>query len=132
MISQEFPLASWFLLVNVAVFLFVYALPLTFAPLRWARWFRWPLPSGSTDLTVYLARCVGMLALAIIAMAVQAVPDPRGHRMVFELIAWATGFMVPLHVWGALRRTQPWTETLEIALYAAVCAGSSSICLRLA
>jgi hypothetical protein len=132
MISQEHPFASWFLVVNCAAFLVVYAVPLTFFPLRWARWFRWEVPPGRADLTVYFARCTGLLALAVIALAVQAIPDPRGHRIVFELIGWATGFMTLLHAWGALRRTQPWTEDLEIGLYAAVCGTSTWLWLHLA
>lgn len=120
-ISAEHPFASWFLLVSCAFFLVVYALPLALFPLRWARWFRWELPKGSPHLTVYFGRCTGALALALIAMAAQAVSDPRGHRAVFELIAWATGLMTLLHLWGALRRSQPWTEDVEIVLYGAVC-----------
>lgn len=132
MISQEHPFASWFLAASCAGFLAVYAVPLTFFPLRWARWFRWELPAGGADLTVYFARCTGLLAFTIIVLAAQAIPDPRGHRAIFELIGWATGFMVLLHAWGAIRRTQPWTEDLEIVLYAAVCGTSTWLWFHLA
>lgn len=122
MISPDHPFASWFLLASCLFFVAVYALPLAFFPLRWARWFRWEIPQGSPHLTVYFGRCTGFLALALIAVVVQGVGDPRGHRFVFELIAWATGLMTLLHLWGAIRRTQPWTEDLEILLYGGVCA----------
>ena len=122
MISPEHPFASAFLAVSCVFFLVVYALPLAFAPLAWARWFRWQLPEGRADLTVYFGRCTGVLALAIIALVARAVPDPRGHRYVFDLIAFACGLMTLLHAWGALRRTQPWTEDVEIGVYGAVCA----------
>jgi len=113
--------ASWFLLASCAFFLVVYAVPLVLFPLRWARWFRWELPAGRADVTVYFARCTGLLALAILAVVVPAIRDPAGHRMVFDLIAWACGLMTLLHVWGAIRRTQPWPEHVEIVMYAAVC-----------
>jgi hypothetical protein len=132
MISATHPLASWFLVVNGLVFLVVYALPLTFAPLVWARWFQWELPSGRADLTVYFGRCTGVLAITIVAMAVSAAPDPRGSRWIFELIGLATGLMTLLHAWGLVRRIQPWTEHLEILLYGAVCAGSIWLRLQLA
>ncbi len=121
MTDPTHPFASGFLLVSCAFFVAVYAIPLVFFPLRWARWFRWEVPAGRADLTVYFARCTGLLALAIIAIVAPGIRDPVGHRGVFELIAWACGLMTLLHVWGAIRRTQPWPEHLEIAMYAAVC-----------
>jgi hypothetical protein len=122
MINSQFPLASWFLVVSTSFFLLVYALPLLFIPLRWARWFGWELPTGNNDLTVYFARCLGGLALAIIITVVQFIPDPRSHLAIFELIGLVCGMMVLVHVWGAVRKTQPWPETAEIPLYGAVCA----------
>jgi hypothetical protein len=117
MISATHPAASWFLLASGAGFLAVYGLPLALFPLRWARWFRWKLPE-ETDLAVYLGRCVGVLAIAIIAVALQAVPHPERFPVVFELIAWIGALMTALHVYGAIRRVQPWTEDAEIVLYA--------------
>jgi hypothetical protein len=124
--------ARVFLGISVAVFLVVYAVPLALAPLRWARWFRWRLPQGDPGLTVYFGRCTGVLALAVIVAVLPAVRDPRAHLDRFELVAWATGLMTVLHVWGAVRRTQPWTEDLEIVLYGAVFAISTWLRLALA
>jgi hypothetical protein len=119
-INQEHPLASWFLIVAMAFFLVVYALPLLFVPLHWARWFQWELPQGKTDLAVYLGRCLGGVALSVIVIAYQGIADPKGHRNVFELIGMIGALLTLVHVWGAIRRIQPWTEHVEIALYAAV------------
>ncbi len=131
MISPDHPFASAFLAASCAFFLVVYAAPLALFPLAWARWFRWQLPEGGADLTVYFGRCTGVLALAVIALVARAVPDPRGHLYVFDLIAVACGLMTVLHAWGALRRTQPWTEDVEIVLYGAVCAIAIGLRLRL-
>lgn len=120
MINAEHPLASWFLLLAVVFFTIIYGVPLCMAPLRWARWFQWELPTGNNDLTVYFGRCTGALAVTIIIMAVQGISDPKGHRMVFDFIALACGLLTGLHIWGAIQRMQPWTETAEIVMYAVV------------
>ena len=119
MISTAHPAASWFLLVSGAGFLIIYGLPLMLFPLRWARWFRWAVP-GETALTVYLGRCVGVLAVAIIIVCLRAVPQPERFPELFELIAWIGGLMTGLHIYGAVQRVQPWTETAEIVVYAAL------------
>ncbi|GMU02066.1 hypothetical protein KH5H1_61860 [Corallococcus caeni] len=124
MINPDYPLASWFLAVSTSVFAVVYALPLLFVPLRWARWFGWELPTGNNDLTVYFARCLGGLALSVIIAVVQFIPDPKSHLVIFELIGLIGGIMTAVHVWGAVMKQQPWTETAEIPLYGAVCLGA--------
>jgi chromate transport protein ChrA len=120
MISPEHPLASWFLLVSVTFFLLVYALPLLLMPLRWASWFGWKAQEGNTDLTVYFGRCLGGVALAVILTVVRYIPDPKSQPALFDLIALVGAAMVVVHVWGALRKAQPISETVEIVFYAAV------------
>ncbi len=119
LINADYPLASWFLLVVTISFSCIYALPLLFMPLRWARWFRWPMPEGNTALTVYFGRCLGGLALAAIITVARAVPDPRAHLLLFDLTYVVCGIMTAIHIWGALERTQPWTEDAEILMYGA-------------
>ncbi|XVQ82989.1 hypothetical protein ACQP2K_29660 [Microbispora siamensis] len=46
------------------------------------------------------------------------------HMIVFDLIAVVCGLQTLIHVDGVVRRTQPWTETVEIGLYAALCGAS--------
>ncbi len=130
MIDPQRPLASWFLLVGGVVFLVVYAIPLLFVPLQWARLFRWELPER-THLAVYLGRCLGGMALAVVIFIFRAVPDPRPYRVLFELVALMSGLLALVHVWGAIRRIQPWTEHAEIVLYATVAALSAWIGTRL-
>ena len=119
MVSQTHGTASIFLLVAASLFLVVYAIPLLFAPLRWARVFLWRLPTD-TDLTVYLGRCLGGVAVAICAVCFRAAPDPAKHVAIFEVVFVAGALLTLIHVWGAIRRVQPWTEHVEIALYAAL------------
>jgi hypothetical protein len=120
MISSNAPLASWFLLLTASFFLVLYAAPLLLVPMRWARWLRWSVVPGRNDLCVYFGRCLGAVAVAVIISLFRAVHDPIGNRGVFDLVAQIGVLMVGVHVWGWLRREQPWTETAEIGLYAAV------------
>lgn len=120
MISAQHPLASWFLVVSVAFFLLVYALPLLLMPLTWARWFGWRPQEGNTDLTVYFGRCLGAVALAIILAVMRYIPDPGSQPVLFDLIGWVSVGMVVVHVWGWARKAQPLSETVEIFFYAAV------------
>ncbi|HZS38801.1 MAG TPA: hypothetical protein VFF06_18340 [Polyangia bacterium] len=118
MIDPSAPLASWFLWIVAIAFLFAFALPLLVVPLDWARVFRWRVPSGDNQLTEYFGRCLGAVAVAIVVCAVRAAPRPRNHPVLFELLIISGGLLTAVHAWGAIRRRQPWTETVEIALYA--------------
>ncbi|WP_225411861.1 hypothetical protein [Stigmatella hybrida] len=120
MISSDYPLASWFLVFATSFFLVVVALPLLFIPLTWARVFRWKLPEEGKDLTVYFGRCLGAVSLAIIIVVAQGIPEPKSNLKLFDLVALTAGLMVAVHVWGALRRIQPMTETIETLFWAAV------------
>jgi hypothetical protein len=121
MISPDYPLASWFLVVSTSFFLVVIALPLLFAPLTWARWYGWKLPEGNSDLTVYFGRCLGGVAFAVIVAVAHGIPNPKSHHLLFELVSLVSGLMILIHLWGAIRKTQPLSETVEIAVWAVVC-----------
>ena len=116
MISAQFPLHSWFLVIGGAIFAVAFALPILLAPLTWARLFRWQLPAN-TELTVYFGRCVGALGLAVVAVGFIAAPHPEQHVILFDLLIAVGGGLTAVHVWGAVERSQPWTETAEIAMY---------------
>jgi hypothetical protein len=116
--------ARIFLLVLVVVFAFVYALPILFVPKAWARAFRWDVTHADDPLAVYFARCLGAVAVAILALIARASADPSAHRDVFDLIIVVAALLAGVHVVGALQKKQPWTETAEIALYAATAIGA--------
>lgn len=111
--------SAQFLCVVGAFTLIGYGLPLLIAPLRWANWLDWRLPA-ETELAVYFGRCVGafaaVLGLASILIALR--PDLQPAWFGF-LVANGAG-MIAVHVHGALRRTQPLSETVEILLWLAL------------
>jgi len=115
--------SSAFLAGAGAVSLTAFAIPLFLSPLRWARTLRWRVPSD-TDLTVYLGRSLGALAVAVGVSALRAARRPEENRIVFE-VGFLTGALeAAVHVWGALQRRQPWTETAEIAFWSAMAAAA--------
>jgi hypothetical protein len=118
MISPDYPLASWFLVISTGVVIVVIALPLLFVPLTWARKFGWTLPEGNNDLTVYFGRCLGATALAMIIAVAHGIPDPKSHHLLFDLVSITSGLMVGIHLWGWIRKTQPLSETIETGIWA--------------
>lgn len=94
----------------------VFCIPLFFAPLLWAKVLLWRAPED-TDLTVYFGRCLGALGLVIDYMVIQAARTGEGVNLVFEGLYIVFALMVVLHVYGALKRIQPITETLEIGFW---------------
>lgn len=108
--------ARLFLLATGVFFLTVYALPLVLAPLRWARWFRWPVPAD-TRLVNYYGRCVGVLAMVVLGQILYGAVFAAAQPTALTLVAVIGGLMAALHSYGALRRVQPWTEDAEIVLY---------------
>jgi len=115
--------SSLFLLAASSIGLLVFALPLLLSPLRWARRLRWRVPED-TDLTVYLGRSLGAVATALSVFGLLAARDPRRHRIVFPMTALAAFLLTGVHVWGAVQKRQPWTETAEIAFWGAMAASA--------
>lgn len=102
----------WLTLVTTLVF----ALPIFFIPLVWARLMGWVLPTH-THLTVYFGRCLGAFILILETMMLRAALSGEAIRAVFEMLLAVTVMMIIVHVYGAMRRIQPLSETLEIGFY---------------
>ena len=116
MIDPVAPAASWFLWLTAALFLVVYALPLLLCPFAWARVFLWKV-NDQDELALYFGRCLGAVALAIVIVLARVAPTASVHGIIFDLVGLAGALLAAVHVYGALRRQQPWTETVEIVLY---------------
>jgi len=111
--------AQGYLLVLMAVTTVTFALPLFVAPLAWARLFHWRLP-GETDLAVYFGRCLGAFVLIVDAVMLRAGATGEGLGFTFQVLLAVATLMIVVHVWGALQRIQPITETLEVCMYAGI------------
>ena len=102
-----------FLLIGTTL---VFSIPIFFIPLTWARIMKWTIPE-QTDLVLYFGRCLGSLALVMEYATYQAATSGMGELIIFQIWIGISLFMVGLHIYGAIKRIQPITETLEIALW---------------
>ena len=108
--------AQVYLLFLMAATTAVFALPIFLVPLKWARWFGWTIPQ-QTDLTVYFGRCLGAFILIVELLMLRAAVSGTGLIFTFQVLLAVAAFMIVVHVWGALLRLQPISETLEIGMY---------------
>ncbi|KRW61968.1 hypothetical protein [Pseudomonas sp. TTU2014-080ASC] len=108
--------AAQYLLVLAIVTTLVFALPIFAIPLTWSRVMRWTIPEH-TDLAVYFGRCLGAFILIIEAMMFRAALTGEAIHVTFELLAAVAVMMIVVHIYGAIKRIQPITETLEIGFY---------------
>ena len=111
--------SALFLLATSGGSLAAFGLPLFLAPLKWAKRLRWRLPED-TDLAVYWGRSLGAVAIALGLGGLWAARDPWRHRIIFKIVAVVAALLAGVHVRGAIERKQPWTETAEIGLWAAM------------
>lgn len=93
-----------------------FGLPIFFVPLTWAKLMKWTIPND-TDLAVYFGRCLGAFILVMEYFVYHAVSTGTGEAWIFQFLIGVFGFMLVLHVYGAIKRIQPITETLEIGLW---------------
>jgi hypothetical protein len=98
---------------------FLLALPMFFRPLDWARVLGWRLPA-ETDLAVYFGRCLGGVVCVLGAMSIVAAREVLVQPFFFTLLLAAVGVNIVVHVWGAFKKIQPRSETIEIALWVAL------------
>jgi hypothetical protein len=108
--------ADIYLYVAGVAMLLTFGFPLMLVPLRWARVFRWELPKPE-NLVVFLGRSVGIFISVIAVFAFKAAGAPEARPFFFDLMLWIFGTMIALHAYGAIRKTQPITETVEILLW---------------
>lgn len=105
-----------YLMVVTAFTVFVFSLFLFFKPLLWARFFQWKIPED-TDLTVYFGRCLGAFAIMTDALFLRVIYTGVGADIALEFFTGFCVFMIGVHIWGAIKGTQPMIETLEIGFW---------------
>lgn len=108
--------AHTFMLVFAILATVVFAIPMIIAPMFWARALQWNIPED-TDLAVYSLRSLGSLGLAVLWITARAAITGEGLLFVYELFIPFFVLMVLVHLYGAIRKIQPITETLEIGFW---------------
>jgi uncharacterized membrane protein YsdA (DUF1294 family) len=109
--------AQAFLLVLMLLTSAAFALPIFLAPLTWARRLGWRVPED-TDLAIYFGRCLGAFILVVELLMLRAVLTGTGLVFTFQVLIAVAVLMTVVHIWGAVQRIQPVSETLEIGMYA--------------
>jgi hypothetical protein len=99
----------------------IFGLPLYFAPLRWARIFGWWLPDDPR-LTRYFGRCVGGLILVLAGFALWAASRVDLQPAALAIATGGATAMIPIHIVGAVEKSQPVSETIEIGVWVGVAA----------
>ena len=108
-----------YLYVAGVAMLATFGLPLIIVPLRWARAFRWEVPQPE-NLVVFLGRSLGVFISLLTVFAMKVTSSPAAKPFFFDLMLWLFVAMIALHAYGAIRKTQPVTETVEILLWVAL------------
>lgn len=104
-------------LIGLAALTFVFfTIPLLLVPLKWARLMGFEIPTH-THLAVYFGRSVGSVAFAANFLALHAGMSGRAVPDTILFIAAIAVMMTIIHVWGAVRKIQPLSETLEIGFW---------------
>jgi hypothetical protein len=116
MISLFAEYSSDFLRVVSVLTLLAFAIPISLAPLKWARALRWEI-DAKPDLALYFGRCLGVVALVLVWAAWHAASNPVLQPFYFNIYIGCTGLLTLVHIVGALQKVQPWTETAEIPFW---------------
>ncbi len=93
-----------------------FALPIFIAPLAWARVMRWAIPEHQ-HLAVYFGRCLGAFILIVEITMLRSVTTGTSYSYAFDILFLVFILMFVVHVYGAIKRIQPVTETLEIGFW---------------
>jgi len=118
------------LLVTYAIaFTLAVGAPLVIAPLAWAKMIGWSIDDDAR-LAIYFGRCLGVVIVAVSAVAVRLSGDPIVAPQLLDIIILAFAGMTAVHAWGWFRRIQPLVENLETFLYLALFALSLWFRLR--
>lgn len=113
--------ASEFLRVIAVLTVLVFAVPISLAPLKWARALRWSI-DAQPHLALYFGRCLGVVALALSGAAWYAASHVAVQAFYFGILIAVAGLLTLVHIVGALQKVQPWTETAEIPFWGGLAA----------
>ncbi len=118
--------ADEFLIWLSALTAVLFAIPLLIDPMRWASILGWRIPAH-TDLAVYLGRSLSVVAIAINAACIRAGLTGVAIAELVSIVIVISVLMVFIHAWGAFRKIQPLSETIEIGFWFAIALGALAV-----
>ena len=101
--------------VSIGSLLF-FGLPLLLWPIRWARILKWTIPDH-THLAIYFGRCLGGVITVMALFAIISTGDIFIMRFWFAFILLLFFMMILIHGYGAWKKIQPVSETIEIGYW---------------
>jgi hypothetical protein len=116
MVGMWNPYLHIYLYVLAVGMLIGFGIPLVLVPLQWARLFRWEV-SQPEQLAAFLGRSVGIFVCVLSVFAFRVVNTPAVQPFYFDMLLGIISGSILIHIYGAIRRTQPITETIEILLW---------------
>lgn len=105
-----------YLYVMAVAMLIGFGFPLLLVPMQWARIFRWEIPQKQ-DLAAFMGRSVGVLICVLAVFAFKAASTPAVQPFFFDMLLWTTAGSFVIHVYGAIKKSQPVSETIEILVW---------------
>ena len=91
----------------------LFGLPLLIAPIQWAKVLKWTIPDHQ-HLAIYFGRCLGGIICVMAFYGFMSTLDPGTMKFFFDFILLNFIAMVLIHVYGAMKKIQPKSETIEI------------------
>lgn len=111
--------SSQYLYVLVVGILVAFGLPMLLVPITFARVLGWHIPDHE-HLAIYFGRCLGGLACVLAVFGLEVARNPELQPFFFLLMLGAFSILTLVHIYGALRKIQPISETIEIAFWFAL------------
>ena len=108
--------SSIFLRVVAMLTLLAFSIPISLAPLSWARALRWRV-DAQPNLALYFGRSLGAVAVVLSWAAWHAASQQSLQPFFFKMLIGVTTLLTLVHIVGAVQRVQPWTENGEIAFW---------------
>lgn len=93
--------------------LVLFGIPLCFWPIKWAKILKWEIPEQQ-HLAIYFGRCLGAVICVLAYFAFKAGQNPIIQPFYFNLLLANFAAMTGVHIYGAIRKIQPITESIEI------------------
>ncbi len=110
--------STTFMVINIIAIAVAFSLPMMLYPMKWAKVLGWHIPEHD-HLAVYFGRCLGAMALGVGLIGFQALSDPKVLLFYFNIILVIFISMMVIHIYGAFKRIQPISETIEIGFWLA-------------
>lgn len=108
--------SSQYLYVLAIGILGAFGLPMLLVPTKFGRILGWQIPEQE-HLAIYFGRCLGGIACVIAAFGFKVASSPALQPFFFQLTIWIFCILTLIHIYGAIRKIQPITETLEIIFW---------------